>query len=56
MKVTGGPAGKEECRAKAIQMFPACAQSFARKRDAGRAEASLLAFYATQLERSRDAA
>ena len=48
MKVSGGPAGKEECRAKAIQMFPACAASFARKRDAGRSEAALLALYLAQ--------
>jgi hypothetical protein len=46
MKVAGGPAGKEECRARAIQMFPACAASFSRKRDQGRAEAALLARYA----------
>lgn len=56
MRVSGGPAGKEECRAKAIQAFPACAASFARKRDAGRAEAALLAVYAAQLATLREAA
>jgi hypothetical protein len=56
MKVTGGPAGKEECRAKAIQCFPACAAAFARKRDQGRAEAALLALYAAQLTSRRAAA
>ena len=56
MKVTGGFAGKEECRAKAIQMFPACAASFARKRDRGRAEAALLALHAAQLTSRRAAA
>jgi hypothetical protein len=49
MRVPGGPAGKEECRARAIQMFPACAAAFARKRDQGHAEAALLALYAAQL-------
>jgi len=48
MKVGGGPAGKEECRALAIQMFPACAAQFSRKKDAGRAEAALMAHYAAQ--------
>lgn len=48
VKVKGGPEGKEQCRALAIQLFPACAASFARKKDAGRAEAALLAHYAHQ--------
>lgn len=48
MKVKGGPEGKEQCRALAIQLFPACAASFARKKDDGRAEAALLAYYASQ--------
>lgn len=47
MKVKGGPEGKEQCRALAIRMFPSCAASFARKKDAGRAEAALLAMYAS---------
>ena len=49
MKIGGGPAGKEECRALALQLFPACAASFARKKDHGRAEAALLAVYAAKL-------
>ena len=48
MNVKGGPEGKEQCRAMAIRMFPTCADQFARKKDAGRAEASLLAFYVSQ--------
>jgi len=34
---------KERSRELAIRLFPACAESFARKRDHGRAEAALLA-------------
>lgn len=49
MKVAGGPEGKEQCRALALQSFPSCAASFARKKDQGRAEAALLALYAAQL-------
>jgi hypothetical protein len=45
MKVKGGPEGKEQCRSLAIKMFPVCAKSFARKMDAGRAEAALLAYH-----------
>jgi crossover junction endodeoxyribonuclease RuvC len=48
MKVAGGPVGKEECRAKAIQLFPACAAHFSRKMDQGRGEAALLALYAAK--------
>ena len=48
MKVAGGREGKEQCRALALQLFPACAASFARKKDQGRAEAALLALYAGQ--------
>jgi hypothetical protein len=48
MNVKGGPEGKEQCRALALQLFPACAASFARKKDAGRAEAALLAYYVSQ--------
>jgi hypothetical protein len=47
--VRGGPEGKEQCRTLAIQMFPANAADFARKKDAGRAEAALLAVYAASL-------
>jgi len=55
MKVAGGPDGKEECRAMAIRMFPACAEHFGRKKDAGRAEAALLAVYASQQEKGHAA-
>jgi hypothetical protein len=48
MKVAGGPDGKEQCRALALQMFPACAEHFSRKKDQGRAEAALLALYAAK--------
>lgn len=48
MKVTGGPKGKEQCRALALRLFPAFASSFARKKDQGRAEAALLAYYVNQ--------
>jgi len=56
MKVAGGPAGKEECRALALQMFPACSASFARKKDQGRAEAALLARYAALHTTRKEAA
>jgi hypothetical protein len=48
MSVKGGPEGKEQCRAMALRMFPECASEFARKKDAGRAEAALLAVYVNQ--------
>lgn len=43
------PADKEASRAKAIQLFPACASSFARKKDDGRAEAALIAKYGAEV-------
>jgi Holliday junction resolvasome RuvABC endonuclease subunit len=52
MKVAGGPAGKEQCRALAIRLFPVCSHLFARKKDAGRAEAALLAYHYQQIRRS----
>jgi hypothetical protein len=39
---------KEQSRAKAIQLFPACSSSFARKKDDGRAEAALIAKYGAE--------
>jgi crossover junction endodeoxyribonuclease RuvC len=39
---------KEECRARALQLFPACAASFARKKDHGRAEAALIAKFGAE--------
>lgn len=56
MKVRGGAEGKEQCRALALQLFPACAASFARKKDQGRAEAALLALYAAQFILRKEAA
>jgi Holliday junction resolvasome RuvABC endonuclease subunit len=55
MKVGGGPEGKEQCRALALRLFPACAASFVRKKDQGRAEAALLALYAAQFARKEAA-
>ena len=37
MKVAGGREGKEQCQARALQLFPPCAASFARVKDQGRA-------------------
>ena len=48
MKMAGGPVGKEQCRGLAIELFPSCAKAFARKKDQGRAEAALLAVYASR--------
>jgi crossover junction endodeoxyribonuclease RuvC len=53
MKVQGGPIGKEQCRIMAIQRFPNHAADFARKKDAGRAEAALLAIYAADLSEKK---
>jgi hypothetical protein len=44
----GLDADKEKCRARAIQLWPAC-QSFARKKHHGRAEAALIARYASEV-------
>ena len=48
MNMAGGPVGKEQCRGLAIELFPSCASAFARKKDQGRAEAALLAVYASR--------
>jgi hypothetical protein len=53
MKVQGGPIGKEQCRTMAFQRFPQNAADFARKNDAGRAEAALLAIYAADLSEKK---
>ncbi len=45
MKLPGGKAAKDQARTLAIATFPACADAFTRKKDAGRAEAALLAIY-----------
>jgi crossover junction endodeoxyribonuclease RuvC len=38
-------ADKEQSRAMALRLFPACAEQFQRKRDHGRAEAALIALF-----------
>ena len=48
MRLEGGPSGKEQARARALPLLAAAAEHFARKKDHGRAEAALLAFYASQ--------
>jgi Holliday junction resolvasome RuvABC endonuclease subunit len=54
MSVKGGPEGKEQCRRLAIEKFPTDAELFARKKDHGRAEAALLAMYASMLPTIRN--
>jgi crossover junction endodeoxyribonuclease RuvC len=44
----GLSADKEEARARALQLWPARAELFSRKKDHGRAEAALLARYAAE--------
>ena len=46
MRLPGGPEGKEKSRLMALQLFPKSAVLFARKEDAGRAEAALIARFA----------
>jgi len=43
--VTGVRGGKDASRQRAMELFPAYAASFSRKKDDGRAEASLIAWY-----------
>lgn len=47
-RIGGGKEGKEQSRALALQLFPASADLFARKKDDGRAEAALLARYCAE--------
>ncbi|MCA0318208.1 MAG: hypothetical protein LCH88_09080 [Proteobacteria bacterium] len=47
---------KEQARALALRTFPAVAEKFSRKKDHGRAEAALLAYYAAHIMNERDAA
>jgi crossover junction endodeoxyribonuclease RuvC len=42
-------AEKDEARAKALQLFPACADHFARKKDHNRADAALIAKYGLEV-------
>jgi hypothetical protein len=54
MNLKGGPEGKEQARRRAIENFPNQAHLFSRKKDHGRAEASLLAVYAASLPTIRN--
>ena len=54
MNLKGGPEGKEQARRIAIETFPSHSQLFSRKKDHGRAEASLLAVYAASLPTIRN--
>lgn len=48
-KATGVRGGKDGARMRAVELFPAYAQLFARKKDDGRADAALIAWWgATQ--------
>jgi len=48
MGLKGGSVGKEQCRNEAIMTFPGQIERFSRKKDHGRAEAALLAVYASR--------
>lgn len=48
-RLGGGDEGKEQARALALRLFPASAEHFSRKKDHGRAEAALLARYASEV-------
>ena len=48
MNLKGGKEGKEQARSLAIQTFPDSAAYLTRKKDHGRAEAALLAVYASR--------
>jgi hypothetical protein len=46
--VVGAPAGKDGARARASQLIPSAAHHWPLKKHDGRAEAALLAFYASR--------
>jgi crossover junction endodeoxyribonuclease RuvC len=48
-RLMGLSADKDASRLKASRLFPACAGQWARKKDDGRAEAALLAYYGSRL-------
>ena len=48
MKLKGGKKSKEQSRLMALQLFPTCSDQFSRKKDSGRAEAALLAYFMAQ--------
>lgn len=47
-KEVGARGGKDASRARAAELFPAYAANFQRKKDDGRADAALIAFYGAQ--------
>ena len=49
-------ADKEQARALALRLFPACSQHFGRKKDHGRAEAALIARYGAETFLRKDEA
>jgi crossover junction endodeoxyribonuclease RuvC len=48
-KAVGQRAGKDGSRERAMQLFPAQADLFQRKRDDGRSDAALIAYYGAKL-------
>ena len=48
-KAVGARGGKDASRARAAELFPAYAANFSRKKDDGRADAALIAWYGAQL-------
>ena len=54
MGIRGGQLGKEHARRLAIEMFPTQQESFKRVKDHGRAEATLIAVYASRLNEMRN--
>ena len=48
-KAVGARGGKDASRARASELFPAYAANFTRKKDDGRADAALIAWYGAQL-------
>jgi hypothetical protein len=54
LRLQGGSEGKEQARRMAIEAFPDHSQLFSRKKDHNRAEAALLAFYASTLPTIRN--
>jgi crossover junction endodeoxyribonuclease RuvC len=47
-KAVGARGGKDASRARAAELFPAYAANFTRKKDDGRADAALIAWYGAQ--------
>jgi len=51
-KALGVPADKDGARMMASRLWPSCSGVWARKKDDGRAEAALLAYYGATMERA----